>query len=76
MDITHFVMERYPRLLPEAHKTEIMALLADLHALNFFSLSFPGRPQAAQGLSKAITDRMEGDISDKYRKLLEYKLTM
>ena len=67
-------MERYPQLLPEAHKTETMTLLADLHALNYFSLSFPDRPQVAQAMVKLLNDRLQGDISDEYRKLLEYKL--
>lgn len=76
LDITYFLMKRHPQLQPEAFATTIVSLLADLHAINYFSLTFQGKPSIAQDLLRAITAKLEGDISTEYRKLLEYKLTM
>lgn len=76
LDITYFLMKRHPQLQPEAFGAVIASLLADLHAINYFSLTFQGRPSVAQDLFKAITTKLEGDISTEYRKLLEYKLSV
>jgi hypothetical protein len=51
--------------------------LHDLHALNYFSLSFPGKPQIAAGFKAAVEKRMmDPSISQRYRDALAYKLTM
>lgn len=63
--------------MPPEHEPRIRQLLIDLHALNYFSLSFPDRPQVAHGIKVAIIRRLESPgISERYRKALEYKLTM
>ena len=68
---------KYPELLPTDHDSEIRQYLTDLHALNYFSLSFPGRPQIAQGFVDAIELRLKDpQISHRYRKALEFKLGM
>ena len=77
LKMTFYMASRYPDLIPSAHEAQIRQLLLDLHALNYFSLSFPGREHVAQGFREAILRRLaKPDISDRYRKALEYKLTV
>ena len=77
LEITSYLLERYPDLVPEQHAGAIRELLQDVHALNYFALSFPDRPQVAEGFIKSIQDRLsQDDISDKYREALEYKLSV
>jgi glutathione S-transferase len=42
LEITWYIADRYPSLAPAEHKEDIDHLLRDLHALNYFSLSFEG----------------------------------
>lgn len=47
------------------------------HGLNYFSLSFPGRPGVAQGFKEAVLRRLkDSNISDRHRKALEFKITV
>ena len=63
--------------MPSDKEEEIRQYLTDLHALNYFSLSFPGRPVIAKGLETSVSRRLEDPaISDEYRKALEFKLEM
>lgn len=72
-----YMTERYPTLLPPAHKEEIGRRLHELHALNFFSLSFTGKTQMAQAMKASIErKRDEPGISQRYKDALKYKLTM
>jgi hypothetical protein len=75
--ITDHVIKRFPGLAPPAYKEEIMKLLYKMHELNFFTLSFVKSPKLASGFVDNV-DRIlaRSDISDKYRKLLEYKKEM
>ena len=77
LKITYFLASRFPKLIPSEKEEEIRQYLADLHALNYFSLSFPGRPEVAQGFETTIK-RLLADqaISDRYRKALEFKLSV
>ncbi|KAJ9497466.1 hypothetical protein H2202_006890 [Exophiala xenobiotica] len=64
-------------LLPQQHEGNIRELLKAVHALNYFALSFPDRPQVAASFVKNIQDRLaRDDISEEYRKALEYKLSV
>ena len=74
VDITHFLAESHPPLIPESHKQQITKLLHDLHALNYFSLSFPGREYVAEGFKQSVFKRLAEDISPKYRDALTFKL--
>ena len=77
LKMTFYMASRYPDLIPSEHEAQIRQLLIDLHALNYFSLSFPGRAHIAQGFADAVSRRLEDpDISDRYRKALEFKLGM
>ncbi|KAL3446404.1 hypothetical protein BJX65DRAFT_279528 [Aspergillus insuetus] len=74
LEITHYLAQRYPSLIPASHKKKITDLLHDLHALNYFSLSFPGREHVAEGLKQCVFKRLAGDISPRYRDALTFKL--
>ena len=74
LEITHYLSKYYPSLIPVSHKDQINELLADLHGLNYFSLSFPGREQVAEGFRATINNKLAGDISARYRDALKYKL--
>lgn len=71
VDITLYIAETYPDLLPNE---QVRVLLEELHTVNYFSLSFAGRPRTPKdGLLQLLARQ---DISDRYRKALEYKLTV
>ena len=75
LEITFFLAERYPSLIPDSHKVQIVPLLKDLHSLNYFSLSFSGREYVADGFKKNVLDRLNApDISSRYRDALTFKL--
>ena len=74
LEITHFLAERYPSLIPASHEKEISCLLTELHALNYFSLSFEGKDYVAEGFKKSVLERLNGDISPRYRDALTFKL--
>lgn len=77
LDISYWLAnEHYPGLLPDAHRTEIVELLGELHAIQAQSLSvkkvregyeveFPN-PKLDEHLAR-------DDISDSYRQALKYK---
>ena len=61
-------------MIPESNKDEISAFLKELHHINFYSLTFTGRPETIHGIQSALKKRLEGPISDRYRKGIDYKL--
>lgn len=74
LEITHFLAERYPSLIPRSHKEHITELLQDLHGLNYFSLSFSGREHVAEGFKEKVFKRLTADITPRYRDALTFKL--
>lgn len=60
--------------MPTEHKEEITQLLKELHGLNYFSLSFPGREHVADGFKESVFRRLEADPSGRYRNALTFKL--
>ena len=74
VEITHFLADRYPSVIPASHKEQITELLDDLHAINYFSLSFPGREHVAEGFKNKVLKRLSGKVSYTYRDALTYKL--
>jgi glutathione S-transferase len=76
LDITHYLSTFYPSLIPTSHKERITKGLQDLHALNYFSPSFPGRDHVAQGFKAAVVKQLSREISERYREALNYKLGM
>jgi hypothetical protein len=76
MKITEYILERYPRLIPTAYKDETDRYLHQLHDINYFSLSFSGKPQIMQQVQAKIRTMMHETESTIYRKALDYKLSM
>jgi hypothetical protein len=79
VDITHYLAALYPSLIPPTHAYLITQLLQELHNLNFFSLSFANKPPLAQGYKAGVLRRLKGEageLSERYRKALEYKLVV
>jgi glutathione S-transferase len=79
VDITHYLAALYPSLIPPTHAYLITQLLQELHNLNFFSLSFANKPPLAQGYNAGVLRRLKGEageLSERYRKALEYKLVV
>lgn len=75
LDITFWLCERYPSLRPREYAGEIDRLLRELHAINFFSLTFRNKAARAKAMEGGIIDRInEPGISARYKKALEYKL--
>ncbi|KAJ5149555.1 hypothetical protein N7448_001133 [Penicillium atrosanguineum] len=76
-DITLYIAEHYPRLLPLALRNEIIQRLSDLHTINYFSLSFTGRPDVALGLKNRVIKALQDPKSSaKYQELLKHKLSI
>jgi hypothetical protein len=76
MEITKYFAERYPELIPSGHEDEIDRYLRDLHYINYFSLSFTAKPQVMQPITAKIHKLMGEKNSPRYRKALEYKLSV
>ncbi|TVY87385.1 hypothetical protein LAWI1_G005630 [Lachnellula willkommii] len=75
LEITMYLAELYPNLQPKAHEQQIVRFLRDLHAINYFSLSYGTKPQFAGSLRDSVLQRMrEPTTSQHYREALEYKL--
>jgi len=76
--ITSYLADRHHALIPGAHDKQIRSLLSQLHALNYFSLSFGStKPQMARIFIEAIDERLaRRNISAEYRAALEYKRTV
>ena len=73
--ITEHIASRHPRLLPAAHKDEIIALVREMHdSLNFFTLSFTKSPKLAAGFKSGVERILaRNDISEEYWAALEFK---
>lgn len=74
LEITHFLAQHYPSLIPVEHKTEITQFLKELHALNYFSLSSRGPENPADGFKESIFEKLDGGVSERYRTALTFKL--
>ncbi|KAH8820179.1 hypothetical protein F5884DRAFT_893113 [Xylogone sp. PMI_703] len=73
--ISEYIAARYPDLLPTQYAAKIHEMVHKMHEMNFFTLSFKGSPKLASGFADAASVRLaDKNISDRYRKALEYKL--
>jgi hypothetical protein len=74
-DITLYITERFPRLLPRDLQDEILKGLAHLHEINYFTLTFTDKPNLMASLrSIAERDLADSNSSTRYKRALEYKL--
>lgn len=74
LEITFYLTELFPDLMPSAHKEDVIRSLKELHDLNFFSLSYEGHHAMTQGVVGAIRSKMQGEVSQRYKDALNYKL--
>lgn len=72
--ITEYLMKEFPSLAPEGYRETIERGLRDLHALNFYSLSYEGTNRFTQWLQDELKEILKGEISGEYRRAIEYKL--
>lgn len=76
VDITYFIADRHPSLLPSEKEEAIRKLMSDLHAINFFSLTFTDKPQMQQQSASFLEAKLstESDMSEQYRKAIQNKI--
>ncbi|KAH8698730.1 hypothetical protein BGW36DRAFT_426422 [Talaromyces proteolyticus] len=77
VDISYYLCQFYPELLPIDYRDQIKSLLHALHRLNFHVITFAKRPERAAGLIKTTQERLSRSYnSEDYHRALEYKLSM
>lgn len=75
IDIARFLMSRYPSLCaPEQHRQEADDLLAKLHDIEYFPLSFAHAPQVVNHELDLCEQHIQKATSDRHKKALETKL--
>lgn len=75
LDITNLLAIHYPSLCPASLAGQIKILLAELHDINYFSLTYTHKPQRAVDMEDSVHQALTGpNVSERYRKALEYKL--
>lgn len=75
--ITFRIAEQYPRLLPERFDGEVRALLDELHAIDYFALTFTGKYGAPGTAIARLLERRNGDgVSEEYRRALDGKIEL
>ena len=73
--ITSEIARYYPQLMPEDHVDEIQRLLAKLHEIDFYSLTFTGKYMFPCGTIATLLERRNhADTSDRYRLALDRKI--
>lgn len=77
LDITNYLATMFPNLKPAGSEAQIDEMLAKIHALPYFVLSFGQHPAASIIKGTVATMQQilqQNDLSDEYRKVLETKL--
>jgi glutathione S-transferase len=73
--ITFEIAKYYPRLMPENHVDEIRRLLAKLHEIDFYSLTFTEKYMFPCGTIATLLERRNhADTSNRYRQALDRKI--
>jgi glutathione S-transferase len=74
-NITFKIADYYPQLMPEQHVATIHRLLAELHAIDFYSLTFTGKYMFPCGTIATLLERRNSaDTSNRYRVALDRKI--
>lgn len=77
LDITRFLGERYPRLIPSAYRDTIMSLLLELHKVWFVSLSFRREERRGEGIVNMIQELISRpSSSEEYQAALGKKFEL
>ena len=74
MEITKFLSKVYPDLIPSSKREEILDMLRRLHTINFFSLTFAGKPESQKKSKTLLQQELNSDITQRYREAIEVKL--
>lgn len=75
VDISYVFASRHPSLLPEGKEGEIERLMRALHGINFFSLTFAGKPEMQQRNLSMLEAKMgEEGTGEKYREAIRRKI--
>jgi hypothetical protein len=75
VDITYVLAEFYPALLPTRLSEDIKGLLAELHSINYFSLTYAEKPQRASDMENSIQGLLsDQSISKRHHEALKFKL--
>lgn len=73
--ITFKIAEFYPRLIPEQLSGRVRKLLDELHAIDYYALTFTGKYMAPCGAIATLLERRNGEgISEMYRRALDGKI--
>jgi len=73
--ITFEIAKSYPQLMPEKHVGDIRRLLAKLHEIDYYSLTFTGKYMFPCGTIATLLERRNStDTSDRYRQALDRKI--
>jgi glutathione S-transferase len=74
-NITFKIAEYYPQLMPEGHAATIRRLLAELHAIDYYSLTFTGKYMFPCGTIATLLERWNSpETSARYREALDRKI--
>ena len=73
-DITKYLAESYPSMIPDSYGSEIRQLIDDLHGISFYAFTFAGKPQSIQGTKARLEGLQKQAISDRYRAAINTKL--
>ena len=74
-DITLWVADQYPAVLPSQHKQEILSLVEELHTIPFGLLTFHHYGQRMDLITDFVGEKLHNpNTSERYRKALIYKM--
>lgn len=74
VDISWFLCDWYPSLLPSEHETKIRQLVTELHEINYPILTFGTESKYPQKIRQKVEDLLsQPSISNEYRNALLYK---
>lgn len=75
VDITYFLAKHFPSLCPPHLSKQIRRLLAELHDINYFSLTYTHKPQRASDMENSVLKLLSDPaISSRWREALKFKL--
>ena len=75
MEISRYLVSNFrPTMCPPKIADKIVELLAKLHMINYFSLTYTNRPQRSVDMLNGVEALLaDPNISDRYRRALEFK---
>lgn len=74
VDITYFFAAHHPSLIPKDQEKEVKRLLHNLHEINFFSLTFTGKPEMQQKNTADLQRKLEEGVSERYQAAIQHKI--